>query len=64
MMTIQEAGLIAKQKEEYRHWLNSANNCASSPNLNKVRGSMMQMAFLLEQLGKKHRKLKTENSQR
>lgn len=37
MMTIQEAGLIAKQKEEYRSWLNSANNCASSPNLNKVR---------------------------
>lgn len=35
-MSIQEAEMIDRQKEQYRQWLNESNNCTNSPNLNKV----------------------------
>lgn len=56
MISIQEAEMINRQKEEYRQWLNESNNCINSPNLNKVALFLYQMTYLFEKIAAKQAK--------
>ena len=53
MMSIEEAKVISKQKQDYKEWLDKSHSSVQSPNLNKVTRIIYLDALLIREIKQK-----------